>query len=638
MISSTYSRPDNEFVHIDNLIKSAVIPVADGAAYLARLENVRNSAALAAHMTIKEKIGQKIMLDFRLWRESGADDSVRDMEAITESIRNIIVDYNIGGIKLFSNNLKDKNQIGKLTASLKEIIIAKHIPLFIATDNEGGNVFRLPRRDFFAFPGNMALAAAYDDNRINNLAYLQGCVMARDLLAAGINTNFAPVLDVNSHQDNPVINVRSFGDHPATVAILGRQMIKGFGDNGVISVAKHFPGHGNTEIDSHLGLPVVNRNRQDAEAIDLAPYRRAIEAGDAPDMIMTAHIQYPALDDSLIRTRDGEDIVIPATLSGKIQTDLLRNELKYTGVTITDALDMGAISEKFDIDQVMEQLFNAGVDIALMPVSLRSPDDRHKLERLIDTLAQKISAGVIDENTVSASVGRILSLKARRLGGPPPDNPAVDASLGRRLEKYIADHSVTLLKNSGAILPLVKKDIPLYLLMPWNEQGEALQNVLTANGFSAVRRGRTDDVPWQTQQREIEHCAMLIIGSLSMRASPVESNAATDQTHTRTLTADQAIQRAIAYARRQRKKIVFLSLRAPYDVVNYLDSVDAVLATYSYYGEENGEIRGCSLHSAAEIIAGKLPPRGQLPVDIYNIDAQGHAAQLRFARGFGLAC
>ena len=632
------SAPTNELVHISTLIREAIVPPVSFFDTYHKLINAYNCTAFINKMTLKEKIGQKIMLDFRYWNELGLTDNRQDMIEITQTIKKIIANNYIGGIILFSNNLKNKHQIRRLTDSLREIATSKNIPLFIATDNEGGNVFRLPRGEFCSFAGNMALAATFENHRKDELAYLQSCVMAQDLLSVGINTNFAPVMDVNSNQDNPVINVRSFGDDPAVAGVLSRQMIKGLGDNHVVSVAKHFPGHGDTITDSHLGLPVVNRSRKEAETLDLAPYRSAIKYGKAPDMIMTAHIQYPALDRARVKTKTGENIIIPATLSRKIQTNLLRGTLRFTGVTITDALDMKAISDNFDIEFVMERVFKAGVDIALMPVSIRSPGDSVKLERMMDNLVKKINDGIIDKNAVSQSVNRIIALKMKRkLIDNIPAKEMIDISVSRRLEKYIANHSVTLLKNAGNILPFKNKTAAFYILMPWNEQGAAIKHTLSENGYCAVRHGKISDTPWKVQKKEIGQCVVLITGSLSDRAGPVAGGGPSVPPHNPAPAGGNAVRRAMLYAKGYNKKVIHISLKTPYDVVNHDTSADAVLATYSYYGDDHGEQRGRSLHAAGEIIIGKFSPRGTLPVNIYNLDEQGHAGQLKYPRGFGLS-
>ncbi len=594
------------------------------------------SDEIVAKMTLKEKIGQKIMLDFRYWREDTKTSVKQDMVQLTETIRNIIRNNHIGGIILFANNLKNKEQIQKLTDDLQDAIPAGGIPLFIATDNEGGSVFRLPRGEFSAFPGNMALGAACMDTVDSKLAYKQGCVLARDLSSLGINTIFAPVMDVNSNPNNPVINVRSFGDDPASVGRLAREMIAGIGSKGVVSVAKHFPGHGDTVTDSHFGLPMVNKNRQDANEIDLAPYRDAITSGEAPDMIMTAHIQYPSLDNTCIKNRAGEEIIVPATLSKKIQTDLLRKELEFQGVTITDALNMKAISDNFDIHTVMEFTFKAGVDIALMPVSIYHISDVHRLQSLINILSGKITARVIDEHMVSESVKRIIELKLKRNIIAPFNGTAPgDITLSRTLEKEITDRSVTLLKNIGQLIPLEDNSQSIYILTPLAEQGAAIEHTLWENGYHMVKSGDLIEADW-LRNVSINQCDILIIGNMLDRAKGLADAPGLSRQTTPVLSRKNSVQEAMAFAKRRQKKVIYLSLKTPYDVVGYGDMADAVLATYSFYGAKKGSSLATSLNAVAEIIIGKLPPRGKLPVNIYNVNSRGRVKELKYPRGFGL--
>ncbi|SCC65327.1 glycoside hydrolase family 3 N-terminal domain-containing protein [Kosakonia oryziphila] len=364
---------------------------------------------IVKNMTLEEKVGQKIMLDFRYWDQNGS--SNKDMTVPDETIGRLITDNHIGGVILFANNLKDKLQIKTLTAWYAAMKTCGDIRLFIGTDNEGGNVFRLPRGDYASFPGNMALSAAIEGGADIQLAYEQGAQMAQDMLSLHINTNFAPVVDVNTNPFNPVINVRSFSDDVSTVSLLAEKMAAGMRQQNLITAYKHFPGHGSTSTDSHTGLPCVDRSRKDAFAIDIAPYKHAIDSHVAPDMIMTAHIQYPALDNSQVITRNGMKITVPATMSREIQTHILRAELGFTGVTISDALDMGAITDNFDRDDAIERVFTAGVDIALMPVSISSPSQANQLPVLVQGIVEKIRQGIISETDINTSVERILRLK-----------------------------------------------------------------------------------------------------------------------------------------------------------------------------------------------------------------------------------
>ncbi|WP_246579912.1 glycoside hydrolase family 3 protein [Candidatus Sodalis endolongispinus] len=600
------------------------------------LTSADNSQTVLANMTLREKIGQKIMLDFRYWGRDSASGAAQDTVAINANIENILCNYHIGGVILFANNLKSADQIRHLTAQLAAVPQTHGIGLMIATDNEGGNVFRLPRGEYTAFAGNMPLGALYEGHSESVLPYLQGKIMAQELRSLGINVNFAPVVDVNSNQANPVINVCAFSDSPAHVDRLARELVRG--NERVVTCYKHFPGHGDTHTDSHLDLPRVDRNREETYAIDLAPYSAAIAEDEAPDMIMTAHIQYPALDDSRITRLDGENIVVPATLSRRIQHDLLRQELGYRGVTITDALDMKAISDNFDPRDVVKRVFNAGIDIALMPVSVQAPEEENKLRQLIDYVVTQVEDGEINGEDIDASVARILTLKRAKniLAGQTAAHAIgeTERRLAKEVEIAIADQSITLLQNHQ-LLPLRDVSRKIVILTPWGEQGHAVRQVLTQKGFHDVNSHKLAEIAWQAQQREIDRCDIVIVGSQAVGVSPVENNG---QAGGAGATSDTAsIAAIIDYARRQQKKIVLL-LRSPYDIIHFDGKTDAVLATYAYYGLDNDVRRGESLFAAARALVGELQPSGKLPVNIYNVDRQEAATDIRYPRGFGLSC
>ncbi|WP_349292782.1 glycoside hydrolase family 3 N-terminal domain-containing protein [Pseudomonas sp. MWU12-2037] len=586
-------------------------------------------------MTIEEKIGQKIMLDFRYWDPAGK--ATLDMTQPDDTIKTLIMDHHIGGVILFANNLKDRDQIARLTSWYASLETSTGLRLFIATDNEGGNVFRLPRGEYASFSGNMALSAAIEGGADRQLAYEQGKQMAQDMKSLHINTNFAPVVDVNAHPANPVINVRAFSDDAATVADLAQRMVAGMRQEGLITTYKHFPGHGSTSVDSHTSLPRVDRPREQAFAIDLAPYKQAIDSQAAPDMVMTAHIQYPALDSSLIRTRKGEEIIVPATLSRQIQHNLLRGELEFRGVTITDALDMGAIVEHFSREEALAGVFKAGVDIALMPVSISAPDQAYRLAPLIRAIAGKVRSGELCEAEIDASVERILRLKQRyALICHRPRKRVQPHTAAQPAEKTIADGSITLLVNQQATLPLKDKTRRYFILTPWSEQAKGIAAVMTEKGYSHVVAAKESALVEAEIRQNIDQCDVFLLGTLSTRYTQVESNGVANKKPV--TDKDDVYLSYLRYAASQGKTRVHLSLRAPYDVVNYAEFVDAAVASYSFYGYENGVWRGRSMTSLAEVLIGNRRPAGKLPVNTWKrYDSQTHTGVVAQPKGFGLS-
>lgn len=401
-----------------NLLKlmavSAILLLHGCGRHRATLED--QADAIVKRMSLHEKIGQKIIMSFRYWCTESRPDCSSGMTQYNDTVGETIAKNKIGGLILFSDNLTDIDQTAELIWQLKRAVVNKtQVGLFISIDQEGGNVARLPRNVATNFSGNMALGAAYLATDNAQLASQEGRVLAAEIGSVGFNVNFAPVVDVNSNPLNPVINVRAYGDDPEQIGLLGGEAAQAMSRQRVIGTFKHFPGHGDTATDSHYGLPVVNKSRQQAYAIDLAPYQTAIKNGNAPDMIMTAHIQYPELDNStIITSKTHEAMITPATLSQKIQHDILRDEFGYQGVTVTDALSMRGIADFFEPSDAVIKTFQAGVDIALMPIEFRTASDTHKLSELINDVVRAAEKGQLKKEEIDASVKRIVLLKLRR--------------------------------------------------------------------------------------------------------------------------------------------------------------------------------------------------------------------------------
>ncbi|MGQ5525187.1 glycoside hydrolase family 3 protein [Chitinimonas sp. PSY-7] len=639
---------------------------------------------LVNRMTTREKVGQKVMMAFRYWCPADQPSCKSNMTELPDAVGNAIRENKIGGVILFSNNLVDIEQTKRLTDQIKGAVSPSNpVGLLIGTDEEGGNVFRLPWTLATSFPGNMALGAAYEATKNDQLAYDMGRVLATEIAAVGFNVNFAPVVDVNSNPLNPVINVRAFGDDPATISLLGRRAALGMTSQGVIGTFKHFPGHGDTDKDSHYGLPVVNKSRADAYAIDLAPYRQAIQSGQAPAMVMTAHIQYPALDNTATTTRTGEQMIVPATMSRKIQHDILRGELGYQGVTITDALDMEGITKFFDQTDAVIKVFQADVDIALMPVEFRVAADANRLSALIDQITAKVEAGLINREELDRSVNRIVQMKLRNgitPGGgsrPMPDRSVIGSPAHRAIEQDITKKSITLLRNANGTLPLQAQGRKIFIMTPWGEQAEAMRRRFVELGYPDTTGAKLSNTSWDAQKQAINEANIIILGTLSTSVTPVERNGVPNRSPVQvqpysirqlstqgniegslvfnveedaafasglhqmmqvtTPSEAQQIRKAMEYAKNEttNKTVIHITMRAPYDVVNYDDITDATLATYSYYGYEGG-LRGPSMPAVVDAMLGIQHPIGKLPVAIYAQSAGGVPGQLRYARGFGL--
>ncbi len=349
------------------------------------------------------KIGQMLCLDFRQWKDESGNP--RNVTEINDTIREIIGKYHIGSVILFRENFSNEFQSKKLIADLQSAAISSgNPPLIIAVDQEGGSVER------FAFDRKKLKDNAEITGPTE--AYEKRKVICSELHDLGINCDFAPVVDVRSNPESPITEVRSFGADPEKVAVCGESFMRGLHENGVAAVAKHFPGHGCTELDTHVGLAVANKTLGGLEELELIPFDRLIKSG--VDMVMTAHIALPYVtSEKAISIKDDSEIPVPATLSKGILTGVLRDKLGFRGVIVSDAMNMGAISEHFGERERVARAINAGVDMVLMPVTLRNKEDIEKLKGLIGYIKDLIISGGISEERINESVKRIFELKEK---------------------------------------------------------------------------------------------------------------------------------------------------------------------------------------------------------------------------------
>jgi len=327
-------------------------------------------------MTLKEKIGQMVMAGVESY-------------AVDEHVRTLINEYNVGGFILFGYNVQSSGQLLALINYLKITNSKRKAPIFVAVDEEGGRVSRMPK-NIKDLPSSGAIGA------VNNgeLSYRVGRVIAEEIKAFGFNMDFAPVLDINSNPDNPVIGDRSFGSNAEVVSKLGVQTMKGIQSGGIISVVKHFPGHGDTSVDSHLGLPQVNHDLNRLKGFELVPFNAAIK--NNADGVMIAHILLSKIDPQN-----------PASMSRTIITDLLRGQMKFSGVVFTDDMTMGAIVKNYDIGAAAIKAVNAGADVVLVCRGYRDET------AVLDALRNAAAAGAIPVGRIDESVYRILKLKRK---------------------------------------------------------------------------------------------------------------------------------------------------------------------------------------------------------------------------------
>lgn len=312
---------------------------------------------------------------------------------LDEGTKALIRDYGLGGVILFNRNIQDPVQLTELCGQLQQVSMEHHgIPLFLAVDQEGGPVARLGD-PFTRFPGNTVIGG---DNRPVERAEEYSRVTAKEMSLVGLNMNLAPVVDVQWEETEPHLNGRTFGDNPEKVALLGKTVIEVLQKNGIMAVAKHFPGLGKAPMDPHQDLPIIEVDEEEMEAIHLPPFQAAI--GEAVSGIMTSHAVYPALDPDS-----------PCTLSQKILTGLLRKTMGFEGLIITDDLEMGAIKKTCGVPDGAVAAFEAGADILLIC------HDHAEVLKAIQMLRSKLLKGLISAQRMVDSLERIQGAKTRFL-------------------------------------------------------------------------------------------------------------------------------------------------------------------------------------------------------------------------------
>ncbi|MEV6548164.1 glycoside hydrolase family 3 protein [Streptomyces sp. NPDC051597] len=559
---------------------------------------------LVSRMSLAEKVGQLFVT--RVYGHSATAPDQADIDANLSELgvrtaAELIARYHVGGIIYFTwaHNTRDPHQIAGLSNGIQRAGLSQPtpVPLLIATDQEHGIVCRVGRPATL-FPGAMALGAGGSARDARTL----GRVAGAELRALGIRQNYSPDADVNVNPANPVIGVRSFGADPAAVARLAAAEVRGYQEAGVAATAKHFPGHGDTTVDSHTGIPVITHTRRQWEELDAPPFR-AVAAGI--DSIMTAHIQFPALD----ATND------PATLSHPILTGILREELGYRGVIVTDSLGMQGVRDKYGDDRVPVLALKAGADQLLNP-----PD----LAVAWNGVMAAVTSGEISEARLDESILRVLELKERRglFSHPYVSHDAVDRVVGTRphlaAADAVAERTTTLLANTGELLPLSRRghrDVLVVGPDPASPSGTTgppttvLAGALAELGFRASALP-TGTLPSQAQIDAAVAAArgkdVVVVGTYN--AGPGGAQA-----------------RLVAALGASGVPVVHLAIRNPYDIA-HLSGYTASLATYSWTDVE--------LRAAVRVMAGRAEPVGRLPVAVPRGD---DPARVLYPIGYGLS-
>lgn len=561
----------------------AAEPVASARPAAAPDPGTRAVAALVKRMTLEEKVGQLFVQQVY-----GADANTPDERNVplygVAKPADVVKKYHLGGVIHFAwtDSLKNPTQIATLNNAMQAAAVGSgaKIPLTIATDQEQGPVTRLgpPATQL---PGAMALGAGRSAKDARTAAAITGA----ELKAVGINTNYAPDADVNVNAANPVIGVRSFSSDPALVSTMVSAQVKGLQADGKVSATvKHFPGHGDTDVDSHTGLPVITHSKADWSKLDEPPFRAAIKAG--VDQIMSAHLVVPALDPS------GD----PATLSKPIITGVLRQQLGYRGVVVTDSLAMEGVRTKYGDGEVAVKALLAGDDQLLM-----SP----KMDLAYNSVLQAVRSGRLPMQRIDESVGRVLALKWKRqlFAKPYVSVPKAAQRLGTPAHlaqaEAVADRGITMLRNEDKHLPLAPAGRRILVAGYGTEATATLAAELGRRG-AQVSTLETGAAPKPAT-----------ITAAVAKAGGVDDIVLTTMNASTAANAGQCD--LFAALQRTGTPVTVVAVRNPYDI-NVLPQARSYLATYSY--------NAVSLRAAARVLVGEVTARGVLPVSIPTADGK----------------
>ena len=492
-------------------IFAAIVSFAMTAAILTTKSFAQDKASLdksALHeyvqqMTARQKIGALCVMNFRFWTDSPLGhkeykpslaaenpDIFVPQNTINSTIYKTIRNYKIGSIILFGENMTDAAQAKKFIRDLNSAALdGGNLPLLFFADQEGGNVARVYD---FSTPSAMAIGKTGDPQN----AFLCGKANGQLLLDYGINVDLAPVCDVASNPQNPVIGIRSFSDKPGEAAEFSAAFSQGLLDAGVLPCAKHFPGHGDTSVDSHLDLPAINSSLSKWKKREALPFKANIKK-DIP-LIMTAHIQCPRLDNTKIQaSKGGKKIVAPATLSKKILTKVLRGSLGYKGAVISDAMDMRAIFDSWSPDESFVLAVNAGCDLVINPINVYSKKDLEFLEDFFCKVEEALQSGALEKKALDSAVVRVLELKQKAgliqiqggkiLSLPQkviPMDKEQKQKAGQTCAKIQIDAAKASMRNLSAPLKIRSKKILVFV--PFQDKAEILQKYFAARGATNV--------------------------------------------------------------------------------------------------------------------------------------------------------
>ena len=513
-------------------------------------------------MDLREQIGQRLVTGF-----PGTE--------LTEDFRRMVREYKISNVILFRENITDCAQLKQLCGEIQALVRREtgH-GAFITADQEGGLVTRLPG-DAVNVPGAMAIAATGDPEN----AYRAGLLTGRELRALGVNFDLAPSVDVNSNPENPVIGARSYGDTPQEVSRYANRMIRGLLDGGVLCSAKHFPGHGDTDTDSHLALPCVDKSMEELERTELLPFREAVRAG--VPAVMTTHILFPQL----------EPEHLPATMSRRIMTGLLREQMGFDGLIVSDCMEMRAIKDHFGTVNGVGAAMAAGVDLVVIS------HDTLLSGQAARAAEQAVAEGRLSAAEMQASVQRILALKEKWVDGMPEGGFDFDAA--RRENEALLQKTITEVHRPAGGRPALGS-APLCISCPAYRTSlvgnvDAGETNRFGDGMARALHGSAAAMQPEPGREEIAALVELARRHTSAVVGTFNGRLRRGQLELVARLAEAGV------------PTVAVALRGPYDLAGLPESV-WTLAAFEYTEQ--------SIRAVARVLRGEAEPTGRLPVTL----------------------
>ncbi len=551
--------------------------------------NIEN---LMSDMTLDEKLGQMFLLAFE--------------KARLDEARVLFEDYFVGASYISNDNVPDTAKAVELTSKLQSYAVQTRlkIPLILGVDQEGAWGVIVP--DSCTGPGNMALGATHrpDDSRAMYK------VIGEELKAVGLHAVFGPCADCNSNPYNSIIGMRSFGEKPGLVGAMTAAGVTGLHDGGIISTIKHFPGHGDTTLDSHRGIPTVTRSRNNLVAIDLAPFKQGIKAGT--DMVMTSHIIFTALDPEN-----------PATLSSIILQKVLREELGFEGVIVSDSMNMQAMLKNYTPADAAIRAFNAGVDLLMLAEEHYSHNSQQYLEQqtsLIRAVKAAVESGRLPIARIDEAVSRVLKLKqkystvlettptvahARKVIGSQPN---------RQVELDVSRHAVAVLKDVHHLIPVDSSKSILLINTTTRNSYDILGTTrgIGPNQTTAAFDYFVDGMRAYYPHMEIVPAETILQSNLDLILKGSEPIIAVTENYPLPgVDFEQSSQITILkqLAIYAGERLVVVALRDPYELAE-LPDLNTYVCAFSF--------RPSSARAAADVVSGAIKPQGATPVSIPN--------------------